>query len=424
MDLRDFFVPTAVRSSALASTLILSGGVAATQESSRESAAADTALEERSREIESKPYTIKSGDFRLLVAPQVGIRYNSNVSISTTNRQEDLIFRPAVQLTASYPIGKRNLFLVDADIGYDRYFDHPQYSAMTVVSGSHASFDIYVEDFSINLHDRFSYTRDPGTVAAVANTAVYGGFDNTVGILVSRDFLDFVPSVGYDHRNFVASSSQFAYRDSASELLNGRAGFRFNPTVVTGLEAAGSFTTYDQNILNNNAGWTGGGYAEWQPDRYLRFTARGGYAAFHFDQTSRTLNAQDQNSYYLGLTLNHDITEAVSYAVAAGHELQVGVSSDTIEDWYARVSVNWKIIKGLIFITALSYENGKQGVTTPTATTEEQFNWLTGNIGFMHPITKNLQANLDYRFTTRTSNLSDRDYTQHLIGFRLTYLLK
>ena len=98
---------------------------------------------------------------------------------------------------------------------------------MTVVSGSRAAFDIYVEEFSINLHDRFSYTRDPGTVAAVANTAVYGGFDNTVGISVSRDFLDFVPSVGYDHRNFVASSSQFAYQDSASELLNGRAGFRF-----------------------------------------------------------------------------------------------------------------------------------------------------------------------------------------------------
>ena len=76
--------------------------------------------------MESKPYTIKSGDFRLLVAPQVGIRYNSNVSISTTNRQEDLILRPAIQITASYPIGKRNLFLVDADIGYDQYFEHPQ----------------------------------------------------------------------------------------------------------------------------------------------------------------------------------------------------------------------------------------------------------------------------------------------------------
>jgi hypothetical protein len=424
MDLRDFFVPAAVRGGALAYTLILSGGVAAAQESSTPSPAADTALEERMREMELKPYTIKSGDFRLLMTAQAGIRYNSNVSISTTNRQEDLILRPAIQITASYPIGKRNLFLVDADIGYDRYFDHSQYSAMTVVSGSRAAFDIYVEEFSINLHDRFSYTRDPGTVAAVANTAVYGGFDNTVGMSVSRDFLDFVPSVGYDHRNFVASSSQFAYRDSASETLNGRAGFRFNPTVVTGLEAAGSFTAYDQKILNNNFGWTGGAYAEWQPDRYLRFTARGGYAAFHFDQTSLTLNAEDQHSYYLGITLNHDITDAVSYGVAAGHELQVGVSSDTIEDWYARVNVNWKIVKGLIFTTELSYENGRQGATTPTATTEEHFNWVTANIGLMHPITKNVQANLDYRFTSRTSNLSDRDYTQHVIGFRLTYLFK
>src|SRR5262249_23294725 len=109
MDLRDF-VPTAVRSGALASTLFLSGGVVAAQESSGSTPAADTALEERSQEIELKPYTIKSGDFRLLVAPQVGIRYNSNVSISTTNRQEDFIFRPAIQITASYPIGKRNLF--------------------------------------------------------------------------------------------------------------------------------------------------------------------------------------------------------------------------------------------------------------------------------------------------------------------------
>ncbi len=423
MDLRDF-VPTTVRSGALASTLILSGGVAAAQDSSGSSAVADTTLEERSQEIESKPYTIKSGDFRLLIAPQVGIRYNSNVSVSTTNRQEDLILRPAIQMTATYPIGKRNLFIFDTDIGYDRYFEHPHYSAMTVVSGSRAAFDIYVEDFSINLHDRFSYTRDPGTVAAVANTAVYGGFDNTIGMSVTRDFLDFVPSVGYDHRNFIASSSQFAYQDSSSEMLNGRAGFRFNPTVMTGLEAAGSFTTYNQNILNNNAGWTGGAYTRWQPDRYLLFTMRGGYAAFHFDQTSTTLNAQDQHSYYVGITLNHDITEAVSYAVAAGHEIQLGVSSDTIEDWYARINVNWKIIKGLIFTTELSYENGTQGATTAAATTEEHFNWITGNVGLSHPITKNLQANLDYRFTTRTSNLSNRDYTQNLIGFRLTYLFK
>src|SRR5881392_229294 len=85
MDLRDFFAPAAVRSGALAYTLILSGGVAAAQESSTPSPAADTALEERMQEMELKPYTIKSGDFRLSMTAQAGIRYNSNVSISTTN---------------------------------------------------------------------------------------------------------------------------------------------------------------------------------------------------------------------------------------------------------------------------------------------------------------------------------------------------
>src|SRR5262245_40380205 len=112
MDLRDYFVPT-VRSGALASTLILSGGVAAAKENSKELPSDYAAWEELGREMEAKPYTIKSGDFRLLMAPQLGIRYNDNVSVSTVNQQEDWILRPAMQFTASYPIGKRNLFLLD-----------------------------------------------------------------------------------------------------------------------------------------------------------------------------------------------------------------------------------------------------------------------------------------------------------------------
>src|SRR5262249_21997130 len=150
---------------------------------------------------------------------------------------------------------------------------------------------------------------------------------------------------------------------------------------------------------NNNTGWNGGAYAEWQPGHDLRFTARGGYTTFHFDQTSTPLNAQDQNSWYLGITLNHDITDAISYAVAGGHELQLGVSTDTIEDWYARARGNWKIIKGLIFIPALSNKNGTKAPTTATSTSEEHFNWFTCNVGLSRPITKTLQASLDYRFT-------------------------
>ena len=74
-------------------------------------------------------------------------------------------------------------------------------------------------------------------MASVANTAVYGGLDNTVGLSITRDFGDFVPTLGYDHQNFIANSSEYSYMDRGSELLSARAGFRLHPTVTAGLEA-------------------------------------------------------------------------------------------------------------------------------------------------------------------------------------------
>jgi len=425
MDLRDLLAPAVVRNGALASTLILGAGIAAGEESPHDSLTSDAALEERALKLESLPYNIKSGDFRLLFAPELGFYYNSNVTLSSDNPEEDFILRPAAQITATCPVGKRNHFQIDANVGYVEYLDHSEFSTLSVNSGSLLSFDLYLEDFWINLHDRFAYTRDPAAVAAVANTAVYGGLDNTVGLSVTRDFLDFVPTLGYDHYNFIASSSEYSYRDNGAELLSASAGFRFHPTVIAGLEANGSLTTYDEPVLNDNTGLSAGVYADWKVGHYLTVTARGGYTTFFFDQTSLTMRAVDQNGWYLGLTLDHDISEAVSYSLSAGHELRLGISTDTIEDWYVRAYANWKIVKHLDFTTSLSYENGTQGSTTIQGSRyQEDYDWFHGKIGLRHPITKRIQASLDYRFTFRSSNLPLRGYTQNLIGFRLIYLLK
>ena len=425
MDLRDLLAPAVVRNGALASTLILGGGIATGQETPRDSLTGDTALEERAPEFEYLPYTIKSGDFRLLLAPELDFYYNSNIALSSANPQEDFILRPAAQVTATYLVGKRNLLRIDANVGYNQYLDHTEFSTVTVNSGSLLSFDLYSGDFWINLHDRFSYTRDPGAVAAVANTAVYGGLDNTAGLSVTRDFLDFVPTLGYDHQNFIANSSQYSYADRGSELLSARAGFRLHPTVIAGLEANGSFTTYDQPVLNDNTGIGVGVYADWQAKHYLHATVHGGYAAYFFDQTSLTIKAVDQNAWYLGLTLTHDISKSVSYSLSAGHELRLGISTDTIEDWYVRASANWKIVKHLSLTTSLSYENGAQGATTIQASRQqEDYDWFGVSIGLSHQITKRLQAILDYRLTIRSSNLQFREYTQNLVGLRLTYLFK
>ena len=239
----------------VAGALCSIGVVASGQEPFQNSLAGEAASEARRIQPESQPYTLKSGDFRLLVTPSIEVDWSDNVTLTKNDTLQDVILRPLVQLDASYPVSERNLLRLNVGIGYDKYLQHDEFSALRLESGSELSFDIYVKDFWINLHDRFHYIQDPASQAAVTSSGRYGGLNNTVGLSVAWDLKDLVLTVGYDHDNFVASSSDFAYLDRASELLLAQVGFRLAPRVTAGVEAKGSFTAYDQNVLNQNRGY-------------------------------------------------------------------------------------------------------------------------------------------------------------------------
>ena len=154
----------------LAGVAILVTRLAFTQEALRNSLTGDATAEARSRQQQSESYTVKSGDFRLLLTPSMSLDWNDNVNLAHTGALEDFILFPALGLDTSYPLTQRNLLRFNVTFGYKEYLEHSQYSAWYVQSGSALSFDIYVKDFWINLHDRFSYIQDASQQAAVANT--------------------------------------------------------------------------------------------------------------------------------------------------------------------------------------------------------------------------------------------------------------
>jgi hypothetical protein len=381
--------------------------------------AGDAAIAARRAQSESQPYTVKSGDFRLLVSPSLGLEYNDNVTVSDGHQQEDFILQPLLNLTATYPITRANLLRLNLGIGYDYYFEHSKYSALRLNSGSELSFDVYVRDLWINVHDRFSYVQDPGSEAGVVGSAQYGGLDNRAGLTTTWDLQDVVLTLGYDHQNYISSASEFEYMDRASELLFGRAGFQVNPRLIAGLEATGSFTAYDQPVLNDNTAYSIGAYADWQPGSYFHLQPRAGYTAYMFDQTSHIMKAVDQDAWYADLTLTHTVSQAISYSISAGHELRLGIQADSIEDTYVRPSVTWNFIKNFAFTTSGSYEHGTQGAGTRNF--QETYDWFNAGLSLNHSITRKLSGSLSYRYTYRSSDSASRDYTQNLVALRLTY---
>jgi len=405
----------------LAAAIVLTVRVAPAQEALRSSLAGEAAAEARHLKLESLPYTFKIRDFRLRVTPSVGMDWNDNINASKTAPQQDFILKPMLQFGASYPVTQRNLLQITVGVGYNEYLRHSSLSTWFLQSGSELSFDIFIKDLLINLHDRFQFMQDSVTEAAVAGTARYGNINNTAGLLVTWDLQDVTLSLGYDHQNVMSPAAEFQYQDHASELFTGRVGLRFNPRITAGVEATASFTAYNQTVLNDNKSYSVGIYADWQPGSYFRVQPRVGYTIFQFQSTSRSIQTSDLNSWYADLTVSHQFSEAVSYSLSAGHEVRLGIQSDAIEDSYFRPTIDWKIIKNLSLQTGLSYEHGDQGAGNVRGNLTETYDWFGGTLGLSHPLTDRLMLALNYRLTLRSSSIASREYAQNVVGLQLSY---
>ena len=410
----------------LGASLLLAVKTAPAQDALQNSLAGDATAEARRLQLASQPYTVKTGDLKLLVVPSLGLDWNDNVNLSQTSPQEDFILRPLLNLGASYPLTKGNWFQLNAGVGYDEYLQHSEYSGPRLLSGSALSFDFYVKDFWINVHDRSQFTEDSAGVAAVAGSGRYGGFDNFLGPEVTWDLRGVVLTLGYDHENFIAASSHFDYLNRASESMVARAGLKLNPRLTAGVEGTGSYTEYDERFLNDNTGYSAGVYADWRPGSYFRVQPRAGYAAYLFEQTSQSIRAVDQDSWYAGLTLSHAVTKALSYSLSVGHELRLGVTADSITDTYVRPSVTWNIIKDVTLTGNLSYEEGRQGFsgqgfTSQGGGTAEHYDWFTAGVGVKYSPMKRVTTSLNYRLTLRSSDVAGLGYAQDLVGLLIAY---
>jgi hypothetical protein len=422
----------------LAVLMLLATRSALAQEALQNSLAGDAAAESRSQAMGSpqvsQDYTFKQGDFRLLLMPAMGLDWNDNVNLSKTNALEDVIVMPSLGITLSYPFSENNLLYLNLAVGYDWYLNHPAWSSFDLnsTSGTGLSFDIDVKDITINLHDWISYVQGLGQNASVANTAsstvansaTYGTIQNTAGLSATWDLNQVKLSLGYDHQNVLATSSQFSQINHASEMLFARAGLQVHPKVTTGLESTAAFTAYDENLLNDNNTYTVGPYCEFRPDAFFKITVRGGYSTYQFQNTSTVIQTASQNSWYAGLTISHQATEFLTYSLEAGRESQFGVQSDLVEDWYVRPTLTWRVITGLDLLTSFFYEHGNQGVGSVGSLpggSNETYDWYGGGLSLQHALTSRLTLGLTYRITVRSSSGLNDSYVQNLAGLQITY---
>jgi hypothetical protein len=388
------------------------------QEALRQSLTGQTVSAERQRDLKEKPYTVRWGDFQLLAGASLAGEWNDNVNLSHTDPKEDFIITPMVNLDALWPITELNSLTFSLGVGYATYIEHSQYDYAVITPGSQLAWDIYVKDFHINFHDWFYYQEDPTIYGGVSGTARFGGFYNTAGVLTTWDLRDVVLSLGYDHFNFIASSSTYDYLTRASDFFVARAGFHVHPSATVGLEASGGPTAYDQPILSPNLTYSFGAFGDWKATEHIRLQPRAGYYQYFFSNEGLVGADTEESGYYLSLKLIHDLKWNVDYSLEGGHESFLGNQSSLTVQWYAALWVNWRMIKNISLSTGLRYENATQ----PVGQLADNYERVFASLRLSCPIKPKLTASLEYRYWLRDSAVTvDNNYEQNRVALQLAY---
>lgn len=389
------------------------------QEAVRPSLAGEAAAEARRQSIEQIPYNLLAGPMRFRFSITTGIEYNDNINLAETDKQDDIIIRPQFNIDAIWPVTQLNTLRLDLGIGYSFYLNHSNANTNGVLisPGSQLAFDIFIQDFRINLHDRFSLQQDPTAQLQLSNVVDYGRFENTVGVSVLWDLNKAVLTFNYDHYTYVSTTDTFSYLDRNAEVLSFSAYFALTSTTGAGIETTAVYDYYDQSFLNDSVTYSVGPFLETQVTNYIKLRASAGYQLIDFDSDGGVEDTSDANEWYANILLSHRLNAAITQTLAAGHESQLGVNSNFIIVNYIRHTATWAIINRVLLATELFYEDGDDS----GGLFSEHIQRYGGAATLGYQLTPHITLGLRYQYTQKQSDQPLRDYKQNRVSLDGTY---
>jgi hypothetical protein len=389
------------------------------QDAVRPSLAGEEAAEARRQDIEHIPYNLLTGPIKYRISATLGFEYNDNINLSENNPKSDFIIHPLATINALWPITQLNTLRLDIGLGYAFYLNHSSQNTNGVLltPGSQLALDVFVGDFRINFHDRFSLQQDPISELQLSNVIDYGRFENTAGVSVLWDLNKVVATLGYDHYLYVSTNSDLDYLNRNAEILVGSVACNLTNTTWVGLESSFVHDYYDQNVLNNSNAVTAGAFLETQLTKYMKMRVAAGYQMINFDHTGSVFDSNDADDYYANILISHRLNAYITQTLAAGHESQLGVNSNYITLNYIRHTVTWNIIRNTLLSTEFFFEDANDS----GGFFDEHIHRYGGAIAIGYQFTPHVTLGLRYQFTEKDSDVLFRDYTQNRVSFDGTY---
>jgi hypothetical protein len=379
--------------------------------------------------LQNQPYMIRWGDLSLLATTTVEAEWNDNITLSESQREEDYIIRPKVNVQGALPLTDVNGFNLTLGLGYEAYTQHPNDSRLLVTPGSALSFDLLLDEFRINIHDRVTYENDPSLYGNISGIVRIGGLFNTAGASVVRDAGNFTATLGFDRLDFVSSTAEFNSLNNSSDFGTARLAYRPQAAVAVGVESGGGCTLYNEDLLSGYDTYSVGVFAQWQLTSRLQLIGRAGFLDYNYDTPTLTEGHSSIPGYYVFLSAAGNLNPHLSYSLQGGHSVTVSVDGGVIQQWYVALNSACEIIQHGVLNASIRYENALQPFensfqeVNEAATFAPTYERVVAQLAFSYPLAKRLNASLSYSLQLKDSPSGIGNYTQNDVIVGLTYRL-
>ena len=406
----------------IAATLAFFAASAPAQEALRQSMAGEAA-EEASRQAASSVgyYNLMLGPVAWRFSSGLEADYNDNVNLRPNNPDGDFIFRPSVNAQMVWPVTQNNSLNFELGAGYSFYVQHQELDQLYINPGSQLSFDIYIKDLKINLHDRLSVTENGYENPGLTNGASIVRLENTAGVSGLWDLNEAEVDFGYDHVNYLSLVGN-QVPDGSSENLFASAGFRVRPEFLAGFEVGGGLFNSDPSASTpfpNASQWNVGLFCRAQISEYLNAEFHAGYTVYSPQATAVFTNASPVTGLYFELSLTHRLNQFVTYTLAAGRSTDYSNYGVPDEYYFVRFEPDWNIFRKFTLTTPVTWEHGTQlnGVSNSNLT----FDQINAEISLGCNLTQKLSATLSEQIVHESANQINSVYTVNIVSLNFSY---
>jgi hypothetical protein len=303
------------------------------------------------------------------------------------------------------------------------------------------NFDIFVGNFVINLHDRFSVQQDPVGEPTLSNVAEFGRFLNTAGVTVFWNASStFTLTGSYDHTDFITTNGEFDFADYAQDQVSLSSRIIFQDNLWGGIEAGAASTRYRTGEKGDAVTSHVGIYGETILSQYTRIRLAGGAQFQQFDGGSNeriellpntiaqfedisaedefeNVDDSDDVSFYWNLEISNRLGRYVTQTLTAGNESQLAITAQRAEFFFARYTVDWRANSLITLSGNLFFEDGEEyGARNP-----EEFRRVGGGVSTSFQVSRKLSAGLGYQFVHKDSSLERQSYYSNRVFLQLGY---